>query len=50
MKNKERGSNILFSIILRLLGRISREGMNLLGKKIKIFKDGEEYQVVHPCI
>ena len=53
-KKMERGSNIIFPIILRLLGRISSEGE---WKKIKIFKNGggrEEYQVleyfIHPCV
>ena len=51
-KKRERGSIIIFPIILRLLGRISRgeerKWTKILGKKINIFKngDGEEYQVV----
>ena len=55
----EKRENIVFSIILSLLGRISsgEEGKRteILGKKIKIQEngDGEEYQVVgnfiHPC-
>ena len=39
---RERGRNIIFSIILKLLGRISSreegKGIEILGKKIKIFK------------
>ena len=44
--------NIIFHIILKLLGRISSrekgKGIESLGKKIKILKngDGEEYEVV----
>ena len=59
VEKRESGSNIIFPIILRLLGRISsgEEGMgtDMLGKKIKILKNGcwEEYQVawnfIHPC-
>ena len=52
VKKSERGSNIIFAIILKLLGRIStgEEGkeIEILGKYIKVFKNGdkEEYQVV----
>ena len=52
------GSNIIFAIILRLLGRISSsvkgDVTEISGKKIKFFKnrDREEYQVeenfIHP--
>ena len=55
----EKGNNIIFPIILRLLGRILSEengkGTEISGKKIKMFKNGvgEEYHVVgnfiHPC-
>ena len=48
-KKRLRGSNIVCSIILRLLGRISsgEKGRKISGKKIKINKNGvgEEYQV-----
>ena len=54
---KGKGSNIIFPIILRLLGRISigkeGKGTETLVKKIKIYfkGGGEEYQVgnfIHP--
>ena len=50
-KERQRGRNIIFPIILRLLGRISSweegKGKKILGKKIKIVTKwgGEEYQV-----
>jgi len=57
---RERGSNIIFPIILRLLGRISSgedgKKTGILGKKINIIINGvgEEYQVVgnfiHPFV
>ena len=41
---RKKGSNIIFPIILRLLGRISSEeegkGTKILGKKIKILTNG----------
>ena len=38
-KKRKRGSNIIFPIILRLLGRISRgKGTEILSKKIKILE------------
>ena len=53
-------SKIIFPVKLRLLRRISSgedgKGTEMLGKKIKIFKNGggEEYQVgwnlIHPCL
>ena len=49
LEKRERGSNIIFPIILRLLGRISGGGKGKgTEKKIKIRKNlsGEEYQVV----
>ena len=48
MEKRQRGSNIIFPLILRLLGRISsgKEGKEteILGKKIKILKklEGEK--------
>ena len=59
MEKRERGSKIVFLILLRLLGRISsgkRPGkrMEILGKKIKILKTGDEeryevaYNFMHP--
>jgi len=50
VEKREMGSNIIFPLILRLLGRISSgekwKGKEILGKNIKILKnwDGEEYQ------
>ena len=59
VETRLRASNIICSIILRLLGRISSreygKGTKISGEKINIFKNvvGEEYQVVgnfiHPC-
>ena len=59
MEKRGRGSNIICSITLRLLGKISSaedgKGTEILGKKIKFKKDegGEEYQTIttfiHPC-
>ena len=37
VKKRERGSNIIFTIIFRLLGRIS-SGEGIFGKKIKKIK------------
>ena len=56
VEKSERGSNIIFPIISRLLERISigEKGTEILVKKIKIVKngDGEKYQVagisIHP--
>ena len=52
-EKREKGSNIIFAIILMLLGRISsgeeRKGTEILGKKNQDLKkngDGEEYQAV----
>ena len=37
MEKRDRGNNIIFPLIFRLLGRISRgEGYYIFGKKIKI--------------
>ena len=42
VEKREKGSNIIFPIILRLLGRISSglrgKGTDILGKKIKVLK------------
>ena len=50
MEKREMERNILFPLILRLLGGISlgNRGRENLGKKIKIVKmgDGEKYQAV----
>ena len=47
---KERGSNIIFPLIFRLLERISSEekGAEIFGRKPRFKKNrgGEEYQVV----
>ena len=51
MEKRVRGSNIIFSIILRLQGRLSSgeegKGTEILGKKINFLKNdgGEEYQI-----
>ena len=60
VEKRERGSNIIFPIIMRQLGRISSgekgKEMEISGMKIKIKKNGggEKYQVVenfiHPWI
>ena len=52
MEERERGSNIIFLIIFRQLGRMSSEeegkGTEILGKKIKFLNNGEweEYQLL----
>ena len=59
VEKRESGSNIIFPILLNLLGRVGsgaeEKGTKIFGKKIKILnsRDGEEYQVagnfIHPC-
>ena len=45
MEKKERGSNIMFPIILRLLGRISSgEGDGNFGEENKVLG-----KFIHPC-
>ena len=58
LKKRERGSNMIFSMILRLFGRVSSwgegKGSVNMGKKIKILKMwvGKNINIrnfVHPC-